>query len=184
MSHPDPDAAAKMVQANGGKVNVSPATVPGRGRHALFEDPTGAQFGVLASSSGDPADREVEIGDFLWVDLFAQDIDAMSRFYSALAPYSEERREVIDGVERVILSAHGMPRAGIVPVDEEANRSAWIPYVRVMDVEATLEQVVEGGGFTIVAPDPVLLDGNLAVFVDPNGGVMGIVKWEDEEAPE
>jgi predicted enzyme related to lactoylglutathione lyase len=74
-----------------------------------------------------------------------------------------------------------MPRAGIVPVDEEANRSAWVPYVRVEDVEATLEKVVAGGGFAIVPPDPQLLDGNVAVFVDPNGGVTGIVKWDYEE---
>ena len=71
-----------------------------------------------------------------------------------------------------------------MPVDEEANRSAWVPYVRVADVEATLERVVNGGGFAIVPPDPQLLDGNLAVFVDPNGGVTGIVKWEYGEAGE
>ena len=78
---------------------------------------------------------------------------------------------------RLLLNAHGMPRAGIVPVDEEANRSAWVPYVRVADVEATLERVVQGGGFAIIVPDKAILDGKVAVFVDPNGAVTGIVEW-------
>lgn len=184
MSHPDPDLAARTVKTKGGKVNLQPAEVPNRGRHALFEDPAGALFGVLASSSGDPEDREMEIGEFLWVDLFTRDLDGMGEFYSSLAPYTQERNEIANGVERVFFSAHDMPRAGLVEVDEEANRSSWVPYVRVEDVEATLEKVEEGGGFAIVSPDPELLDGNVAVFVDPNGGVMGIVKWEYEEAPE
>ena len=182
MSVDDPDAAVKSVQSGGGRVEIQPATVPNRGRHALFRDPAGAMFGVLKSSSGDPPDAQVEIGGILWVDLYARDVDAMAGFYSGLAPYEIEKREMAQDIFRTLLNAHGMPRAGIVPVDEEANRSAWVPYVRVDDVEATLEKVVAGGGFAIVPPDQQLLDGNIAVFVDPNGGVTGIVKWDYEEA--
>ena len=183
MSVDDADAAMSQVRANGGSVEIQPMQVAQRGRHALFRDPAGAIFGVLQSASGAPPDVQVEIGGILWVDLFARDVDAMTRFYRALAPYEVETREIVDDISRTLLHAHGMPRAGIVPVDEEANRSAWVPYVRVENVEATLEKVVAGGGFAIVPPDPQLLDGNLAIFVDPNGGVTGIVKWGyDEEA--
>lgn len=181
MSVENPDDAAKTVQANGGTVDIQPSNVPRRGRHALFRDPAGALFGVLRSDSGDPPDTEVEIGGFFWVDLFARDVDAMMAFYTALAPYESEKREVAEGYVRTLLKAHGMARAGIVPVDEEANRSAWVPYVRVEDVEETLEKVVAGGGFAIIPPDPQLLDGNVAVFVDPNGGTTGIVKWDYEK---
>ena len=135
----------------------------------------------MRSDSGDPPDAEVDIGGIIWVDLFARDVAAMSKFYGALAPYDIEEREITENVMRTVLSAHGLARAGIVPVDEEANRSAWVPYVRVADVEATLQRVVDGGGFTIVAPDEDVHNGNLAVFVDPNGGVTGIVKYEYAE---
>jgi predicted enzyme related to lactoylglutathione lyase len=50
--------------------------------------------------------------------------------------------------------------------------------VRVDDIAATLEKVIDGGGFTIVSPEEEIHDGNVAVFVDPNGGVTGIVKYE------
>ena len=184
MSVADPDATASAVQAAGGSVEVAPASVASRGRHALFLDPGGALFGALRSDSGDPPDAEVPIGGFFWVDLFARDVEAMADFYSGLAPYTQDRHEVAEGVYRTMLIAHDYPRAGIVRVDEEANRSAWVPYVRVADVEATLDKVVAGGGFAIVPPDPQLLDGNLAVFVDPHGGVTGIVKWNyDGDGP-
>lgn len=183
MSVPDPDAAAGVVRSNGGSIEIGAADVPGRGRHALFRDPAGAIFGVLRSDSGDPPDEEIGIGGIIWVDLFARDIEAMEQFYLALAPYEVAERDITDELSRKILSAHGMPRAGIVPVDEEANRSAWVPYVRVEDVAATLEKVVAGGGFAIVQPNEQLYDGNVALFVDPNGGVTGIVRFEyDEEA--
>jgi predicted enzyme related to lactoylglutathione lyase len=181
MSVADTDGAATTVKANGGSVEVDPADVGGRGRHAVFRDPAGAVFGVLNSESGDPFDDEVEIGAIIWVDLFARDVEMMAQFYGALAPFEVADRDITDDVARKVLSAHGMPRAGIIPVDEEANRSAWVPYVRVEDVEATLEKVVAGGGFTIVAPDEDLHDGNVAVFVDPNGGVTGIVRYEYAE---
>lgn len=180
MSVGNPDQTSQVVQANGGSVEVAPAQVPQRGRHALFRDPAGALFGVLHSESGDPPDVEVDIGGFFWVDLFARDVERMTAFYTLLAPYEVKTQAIVEGVSRTVLRAHDLARAGIVPVDEEANRSAWVPYVRVEDVSATLEKVVEGGGFAIIPPDENLLDGNVAVFVDPNGAVTGIVKWDYE----
>lgn len=182
MSVQDPDAAAETVRAKGGKVNLPPADIPHRGRHALFEDPGGAQFGVLRSSSGDPVDRDAAIGDIMWVDLFALDAPKMVAFYLALAPYQTEDRQVTEDLARTLLTIEGVPRASIIPVAEDANRAAWVPYVRVGDVEAVLEKVVAGGGFAIVQPDPALLNGNLAIFVDPNGAVVGIIKWEPDAA--
>jgi len=176
----DVDQAAREASAAGGSVELQPADVSGRGRHALLRDPGSALFGVLDSASGDPPDEEIPVGGIIWVDLFARDVDAMADFYGRLAPFESRLREMIEGSEGRLLVAHGLPRAGLVPVDEEANRSAWVPYVRVADVQAALDRAVEGGGFVIVAPDPALLNGNLGVFVDPNGGVTGVVKYDYE----
>lgn len=184
MSVDDPDRTAEIVTSAGGKVEVAPSEISRRGRHALFSDPAGALFGVLRSASGDPPDAEVGIGGIFWVDLFARDVNRMAAFYRGLAPFEVTSQAVVEDVTRTLLNAHGMPRAGIVPVDEEANRSAWVPYVRVADVDATLEKVVAGGGFAIIPPDERLLNGNVAVFVDPNGGVTGIVKWDYQEGAE
>ncbi len=183
MSVENVDTAVQTAEQAGATVEVAPATLAGRGRHALLRDPAGALFGVLNSISGDPVDYQADLGDFIWVDLFARDVSAMTSFYKHLAPYDTRTQTVIDDVNRTILSSQHMPRASIVPVDEEANRSAWVPYVRVADVETTLERVVQGGGFAIVPPDPELLDGRLAIFVDPQGGVTGVIAWDYSEAP-
>ena len=184
MSVANVDHAVKEADAAGGSVEVQPASVPQRGWHALLRDPGDALFGVLDSLSGDPPDDQVPVGGIIWVDLFTQDVDAMVGFYSRLAPYEARLRGMIEGSEGKLLLAGGMPRAGLVPVDEEANRSAWVPYVRVTDVQAALDRAVDGGGFVIIAPDPAILDSNLGVFVDPNGGVMGVVKYEYEDEGE
>ena len=172
------DQTIRVVESEGGKVELAAATIPQRGRHALLRDPANALFGVLSSSSGDPPDEQVPIGGILWVDLFARDVEAMAGFYGKLAPWEITLRQVAEGIEGRMLSAHGSPRAGIVPVDEESNRSSWVPYVRVDDVQAALDRAVKGGGFVIVAPDPDLFDGNLGIFVDPHGAATGVVRYE------
>ncbi len=178
MSVEDVDKAVAIARAAGGKTEVPATNVPGRGRHALLRDPADAIFGVVRSSSGDPDDAEVPIGGIFWVDLFARDVSGMADFYAQLAPYEIAERQIAEGSVGRLLIASDLPRAGIVPADEEANRAAWVPYVRVNNVQGVLDQAVESGGFVIVAPDPALLDGNLGIFVDPNGGVMGVVKWD------
>jgi predicted enzyme related to lactoylglutathione lyase len=50
--------------------------------------------------------------------------------------------------------------------------------VRVADIGETLRRVEAAGGEVMVEPHPDLLDGNLAIFADPEGGVLGIVKWK------
>jgi predicted enzyme related to lactoylglutathione lyase len=178
----DVDRAARDAVAAGGNVELKAVDVPRRGRYALLRDPGDALFGVLDSSSGDPADEEIPVGGIIWVDLFTRDLDGMIAFYKKLAPYESRLRGMVEGSEGQLLEAHGFPRAGVVPVDEEANRSAWVPYVRVTDVQAALDRAEKGGGFTIIAPDPEILDSNLGVFVDPHGGVMGVVKYDYDEA--
>jgi hypothetical protein len=52
-----------------------------------------------------------------------------------------------------------------------------LPYIKVNDVAATLQKVAAAGGQIMVEPDKSLLDGNLAVISDPEGGIVGIVNW-------
>lgn len=178
MSANDLAKVAAAVVQGGGAIHTEPTNLPQRGTYALFRDPEGALFGVLESSSGDPPDGDIEIGEFLWMDLFAQQPEKAGAFYRQLADYEITRNEVREGVDRLLLNAHGRPRAGIVPLPEEANRAGWLPYVRVDDVEETLDKVATAGGYIMVPPDKDLLDGNLAIFADPQGAILGIVKWD------
>ncbi len=179
MSTNDPKKAVDIVKQGGGAVHTPPTTLAQRGTYALLRDPEGALFGVMKSDSGDPPDSTTDIGDFLWMDLFANQPAKLGEFYQQLAGYEISKGEVKDNVDRLILTAHGKSRAGIVPLPEDANRAGWLPYVRVADVNETLKKVTDAGGYIMVAPDEDLLDGNLAIFSDPQGGMLGIVKWDE-----
>ena len=179
LSVPDAARAAQYVREKGGKVLIEPVAVKGRGTHAVFRDPQGAVFGVLTASDGDPADTPVADGDVFWVDVFTTTPLDTASFYSGLVGYEVFPGDVSWGRERWVLASGGIARAGIVNVAAGRTAPGWMPYVLVNDVAATLKRARDAGGKVVVAPRPQLLNGNLAVISDPQGGVIGIVDWAE-----
>lgn len=167
-----------------GFTTVLPATeVPGRGIQAVVRDPQGAVVGLLQSSSGDPRDEPVAPGEFFWVDLYARDVVTASAAYAAIGYGVVPADE--DLGDRMLLESGGYARAGITQLPAGARQPGWLPYVQVEDVAATVAAARSAGGKVLVAPDPAVLDGNVAVIGDPLGGVIGIIHWKpagDEEA--
>jgi predicted enzyme related to lactoylglutathione lyase len=178
MSVSDPAQAARYVRDNGGQVLIAPRAVPGRGTHALFRDPQGAVFGVLAASDGDPRDTPVIDGDVFWLDLFTPDPARAASFYAGLAGYAVSELDLPGKRARWILATEGIARAGIVNTVAGKPGPGWMPYILVDDVTTTLKRVTAAGGRVIVLPSADLLDGNVAVIADRSGGVLGIVNWD------
>jgi predicted enzyme related to lactoylglutathione lyase len=168
--------AAQAVRDRGGEVLLAPRVVLGRGTHAVFRDPEGAVFGVLRSEDGDPPDTPVEEGDVFWLDLFSNDSVKSAAFYAAIAGYDVDVGEVA-GRQRTLLSTNGIARAGIARLHGAVGKPAWLPYILVADVPATLERVRQAKGKVVMEPRATLLEGNLAVIADREGGVIGIVSW-------
>ena len=177
ISSADPTKAAEYVRQHGGQVIVAPVVVPGRGTHAVFRDPQGAVFGVLATRDGDPSDEPVTDGDVFWLDLFTPNPSGAVAFYAGLAGYDASESETTDKRKRWILATDGIARAGIVMLRSGTIGPGWMPYVLVDDVPGTLNRARGAGGKVIVAPRADLLDGNVAVIADPDGGVIGVVNW-------
>lgn len=182
MSVSDVARAAQTVRDRGGQVLVAPKTVPGRGTHAVFRDPEGAVFGVLAAEGGDPPDTPVEEGDLFWLDLFAADPAKDAAFYAALAGFEVDRGEIA-GRARTLLSTNGIARAGVAQSPASAGHAEWLPYILVADIPATLQRVRENGGRVVLSPRADLLGGQLAVIADREGGVIGIVSWTNDAPP-
>jgi uncharacterized protein len=178
MSVADPTKAAQYVTEHGGQVLLAPKAVAGRGTHAVFRDPEGAVFGVLAASDGDPPDDPVTDGNVFWLDLFTPDPEKAASFYAGLGGYAVSESLTPFGHKRWVLAAEGIARAGIVVLPPGKVGAGWLPYILVEDVPETLDRVRSAGGKVVVAPRPDLLDGKVAVIADPKGGVVGIVDWE------
>jgi len=179
MSVADPGKAAQYVREHGGKVLLAPVTVAGRGTHAVFRDPQGAVFGVLAASSGDPPDDPVSDGDIFWLDLFTPDPSRAADFYVGLANYEVSETDTLAAHRRRMLSTESIARAGVVALPPGKQGPGWLPYILVDDVSTALDRVRRAGGKVVVEPRADLLDGNLAVVADPNGGSVGIVNWTE-----
>ncbi len=131
----DVAAAQRSVKANGGKTLSPPRDYPQRGRQAVFADPDGAVFAVLASSSGDPPDFMPEPGEWIWSSVLVKNADRETGFYRALFGYEVFDQPSDDTSRHVILASDDYARAGIHSLPNNLHRHAhWLNFVRVDDV--------------------------------------------------
>ena len=179
-----PKKVADIVAA-GGRVLLEPRSMPDRGTLAVVADAEGALFGLLDSSSGDPADYRSAPGEWLWVSLYSQDVEGASRFYQSQFGY--EITEAYDSGDELdfFLSKGGFARAAISHLSAESgSHPTWVGYVQVDDVAASVARAVELGGEVLLGPDPAVLAGNLAIVSDPIGAPIALIHWtyDDPEA--
>jgi len=176
----DVDAVSDRARDAGASILLDPVDLPGRGRVALVADPEGARFGLLASGSGDPPDAMPDAGSWLWHELWAHSAMKTADFYRKTVGYSIKRTGKAEGKTEWHLLAGGFPRAGIIEHGASGLPSAWLHYVRVADVDATIERIVKAGGSLLIAPTREFRQGRAAVIVDPMGAPLGIAEWPEE----
>ena len=177
----DVKAAARYAADHGGKVVVAPRLLPGRGEVALLADPEGAPFGVIRSSSGDPPDYLADDKQWVWLELWARDPEAMAQFYGGLAGYEIATVERPDGSLGYLLASGGYTRCGIIPSPAPAVAPAWLPYLRVEDVRAAATQAEQAGARVVVAPAEGIRGGRAALIVDPTGAAVGLAQVTPSE---
>ena len=181
VSVPDPEAAAAAVTQNGGKIIYAPVMLGDRGETAVFADPEGALFGVVHSRNGDPADYSGDVNEWVWLDLYAADVDQAARFYKAVVGYDVLPLNPSGAREGVHLASGGYVRAGIMHKRDAKVSSVWLPYIRVADAEKTLAATRAAGGKVLYGPAPV---GRavIAIISDPTGAPVGIAQLPAVEA--
>lgn len=181
MSSADVSASAAHAADTGGEILVAPTVLDGRGQVALLADPEGASFGVIRSLTGDPPDLFPAGGEFLWRELWARDAAAMAGFYAVVGGVTPHQAAPEGSEPDWHLLAGGYPRAGIVQEATEDLPSAWLHYVRVDDLDAALSRASGNGGEVVMAPDPAVRGGTVAIIVDPLGAALGLVEWRQED---
>lgn len=111
-----------------------------------------------------------------WVDLSTPDVEAAAEFYGALfgweVPELSSSAEM-GGYRRAKVG--GRDVAGVYPLMEAGQPSAWATYVSVADAAASAATIEENGGMAIVEPMDIGM-GQMAVFADPAGAVFGL--WQ------
>ncbi len=182
----DVDAAKTIALQHGAKVLFEPHTFPDRGREAVFADPQGAVFAVLASSSGDPPDVMAAPGEWIWSSLITTDPDTGAAFYQALFDYEVYELPSDDGSEHVMLASGNYARASVnpLPANKPSIHPHWLNFIRVKDTAMMAAKVVALGGRVLVEPRVDRDGGKVAVVADPMGAPFGLLEWPDTESKE
>jgi uncharacterized protein len=180
----DVDVVTRTATTHGAKVLSEPKTYPKRGRQAVFADPDGAVFAVLASSSGDPEDALAPTGGWIWSSLLVKNPDQEAKFYHSLFGYDVFDVPSEDNAKHVILSSDDYARAGLnsLPGDSMRRHPHWLNFVRVADAEAASAKAVALGGRVLVEPRMDRHGGKLAVVADPSGAPVGLMEWSEGDS--
>ncbi|MEJ2548973.1 MAG: VOC family protein [Gemmatimonadota bacterium] len=176
----DVDAAVARVATAGGTMIAEPDDIPQRGRLAVVEDREGAAFGLIRSASGDPAAGiSSPHNDFLWNELWTNDMAAAGSFYEA-AVELDSRIVPRENGDYLLFTHGGERRAGGLEIPQANIEPTWIPTIRVADIKATVARAKQLGGEIALEPRWDLVDGKVAIIVDPNGAPVTVRQWEGQ----
>lgn len=180
LSVSDVAQATQYVKNNGGKVLVEPMNFEQQGELAVFTDPEGALFGVLNSSSGDPADGHSRFGEWAWADLLVKNPQRAIKFYQGIADYAAKQYPGDSKSNDYYLYTNNVARAGVagIPAGKQAPKILpnWLPYILVPDVNAMVTKTPKLGGEVLLKPDTQIFSGKLAVIADPTGAALGLIQ--------
>ncbi len=168
----DVDATASLVIANGGTISKGPLDMAGRGRAVMISDPQRADLVLLQAKDGDPIDTDVQIGDWLWDEIWTDNPDTTRKFYLEILGYDD----VLSGNDYDVFVHEGQWRAGIRHL-QNPKHMLWVPVVRVADPYAITRRVKELDGVVWVTPDEAPRKGEIALIADVTGALLLVQKW-------
>ncbi len=182
----DVNAVKRSALAHGAKLLVEPRNYPQRGQQAVFADPQGAVFAVLASRSGDPPDDEVSPGEWIWSSLMTRDADTDAAFYQSVFGYEVFDVTSDDSADHLVLSSDNYARASVNTFSGTNVKlhPHWLNFVRVENVAAASAKATELGGRVLVEPHIDRHGGRVAVLADPAGAPFGLMEWTDDDSME
>ena len=152
--------------------------VPGVGRIAFLQDPTGAMIALFQPGEHRGSGKQGKTpGAFCWSELATNDTAAAGEFYAKLFDWSMKS----DSSETPYteFSIGGRPIAGMLALTPRHRDIPpnWLPYVTVADCEASAARVTELGGKVIVPPTDVPEVGKFAVFFDPGSAGLAVIQF-------
>jgi predicted enzyme related to lactoylglutathione lyase len=181
----DTDATSRQVEQAGGKVLAAPFDVMGYGRMAVFADPAGAVFAVWQAGTMPGLEVKGEPGSLSWNELMTRDPAAGKEFYPAVLGWRPRDLDMGDGMTYTLWEVGGDPAGGMMPIGDEWPAdmpSAWTVYIEVDDTDAVVAKCTELGG-SVAVPATDSPAGRFASLVDPQGGVISVIKSDPNFQP-
>ena len=174
---PDVDKTAARAVELGGRVVHGPADIPEVGRFAILADPQGAVIAVYKSSQDmAPTDADPETGDVSWHELATTDWEGAFDYYADL--FGWEKQQAMDMGEAGTYQMYGMGEKMLGGMynksAEQPGPPAWLYYITIDDLDATVARVKKDGGQIVVEPMEVPGGSRIAVGIDPYGAAFGL----------
>lgn len=183
VSVPDVPKALAAATAGGSRVLFPAKFLPQRGTQAVFIDPDGVEFGIMHSTSGDPAEYAPDPGDWAWSELFARDPAKAGKFYRSVAGYEVLPDTRAGRADSFVLVSGGYSRASVLPLPDRAKANpVCLLFVRVASVKDTVARVAALGGRVLLAPGDEPAQYWKAIIADPTGAAVGVVQLTEPPA--
>ena len=172
----DINQAVAAVTAASGHTLVAPHQVAGRGWQAVVTDAEGSVFGLIVTDAGDAAKAKVADNDWAWVQLLANRPADAAAFYEKALGYIVTDDARTTRTDDFLLTHDGVTYAGLTPLPEgRSARGGWLGYVKVAEVQATVDAAKALGAHVLFAPQTVPGAMQVAIITDPLGGAIGLV---------
>jgi hypothetical protein len=170
------DESARRAAELEGKIVAPPMDIPGVGRAAFLQDPTGATFALFQPGEhpGTAAD-----GPFGWSELSTPDTARAESFYTSLFGWSAK---CDDGgpIAYTEFQVGDRSIAGMMELQPEMAAANvpphWLPYVMVDDCDTTVEKAGGLGARILVPPTDIPDVGRFSVFMDPTGAALAVIQ--------
>jgi hypothetical protein len=178
MSVNDIEAAVRRVTASGGEVLTAPTDVGSRGTMAVVTGPDGALISLVETRDGDPAERDPAQNQWLWDELWTDNVDGAAAFLKQVAGLDLEERSPSGSEYRYrLLTAGNTPRAGVLPMPVEGERPVWVNYIRVEDPAGIAARVAGLGGKVLIGARKRAVGGSAAFIAGPSGAGVALQTW-------
>ena len=177
LSVADVDASVAAAQKAGAKILMPPTDFPPVGRGATLADPQGAAFSIWKGADGDREDLDpIPDGDWYWNELMTKDEGAALKFYEGVFGFAHDAMPMGPQFTYYVLKNGGVPRGGLMKAPDPQVPPMWLPYVRVADCDASVARAKRLGANVMKEPTDIPEVGRFAVFVDPTGAALAIIK--------
>lgn len=130
-----------------------------------------------AATGGEAGSRQH--GSHVWYELITPDPEGAKSFYGAVVGWAIGERAPVEHDYRMIVRSDGGHAGGVLRLTDEMRqqgmRPAWLGYVAVDDVDASIARIEAKGGKALVPPFDIEV-GRIAMAADPQGNPFYVMK--------
>lgn len=181
----DVDATVAEAAEAGATVTQPAFDIPGTGRMAMLQGPTGEAFCVWQRTSPHAGQARFENapGSFCWAELGTHDVDRAGGFYTRILPYDSDVQDMGEPMgPYTVFKVGDAPAAGMYrfPVEMAKVPPHWLPYFVVEDIDASTARAQDLGGAKICPIGEAPGVGRVVILRDPQGANFALLEPQME----